>query len=99
MTRRCVRKDEIRDILKACHDEPCGGHFSDKRTTYKILSLGYYWLSIFKYSKEYVRSYDNYQRVGKPGPSNEMPLQTQVLIEPFEKWALDFIGPTNPPSK
>ena len=28
-----------------------------------------------------------------------MPLQTQVLIEPFEKWALDFIGPINPPSK
>jgi hypothetical protein len=23
----------------------------------------------------------------------------QVLIEPFEKWALDFVGPINPPSK
>ena len=32
-------------------------------------------------------------------PSDEMPLQPQVLIEPFEKWALDFIGPINPPSK
>ena len=28
-----------------------------------------------------------------------MRLQTQVLIEPFEKWALDFFGPINPPSK
>ena len=28
-----------------------------------------------------------------------MPLQPQVLIEPFEKWALYFIGPINPPSK
>jgi len=28
-----------------------------------------------------------------------MPLQIQVLIEPFEKWALDFIEPINPPSK
>jgi len=28
-----------------------------------------------------------------------MPLQPQVLIEPFEKLALDFIGPINPPSK
>eukprot|EP00253_Pinus_taeda_P015001 PITA_15001 len=97
--RRSVREDEIPNILKACHDEPCGGNFADKRTTYKILSLGYYWLSIFKYAREYVKRCDNCQRVGKPAPSNEKPLQPQVLIEPFEKWALDFIGPINPPSK
>ena len=40
--KRCVREDEMPEILKACHDEPCGGHFADKRTTYKILHLGYY---------------------------------------------------------
>jgi len=28
--RKCVREDEILEILKACHDEPCGGHFVDK---------------------------------------------------------------------
>ena len=42
MIRTCVREDEMLDILKACHDELCGGHFADQRTTYKILSLGYY---------------------------------------------------------
>ena len=99
MIRRCVREDGMPNILKACHDEPCGVHFADKRTTYKILSLGYYWPSIFKDAKEYVRRCDSCQRVGKPAPSNEMPLQTQVLIEPFEKWALDFIGSINSPSK
>ena len=25
--RRCIREDEIYDILQACHDEPCGNHF------------------------------------------------------------------------
>ena len=97
--RRCVREDEMPDILKACHDEPCGRHFADKRTAYKILSLGYCWPSLFKDAKQYVKRCDSCQRVGKPTLSNEMPLQTQVLIEPFEKWALDFIGPINPPSK
>lgn len=31
MIRRCVREDEMPEILKACHDELCGGHFADKR--------------------------------------------------------------------
>eukprot|EP00253_Pinus_taeda_P019898 PITA_19898 len=35
--RRCIREDEIFDILKACHDGPCRGHFPEKRTTHKVL--------------------------------------------------------------
>jgi len=89
----------MHDILKACHDELCGGHFTDKRTVYKILSLGYYWPSLFKDAKQYVKRCDSCQRVGKPIPSNEIPLQPQVLNKPFEKWALDFIEYINPPSK
>ena len=42
MIRRCVKQDEMLEILQACHDEPCGGHFANNRTAYKILSLGYY---------------------------------------------------------
>jgi hypothetical protein len=45
---QCVREEEISDILKAYHDEPCGCHFSDKRIAYNILELGYFWPSIFK---------------------------------------------------
>ena len=57
--RRCIREDEVIDIFKACHDEPCGGHFADKRTTYKVLRLGYYWPTLFRDAKKYVRSCDS----------------------------------------
>jgi hypothetical protein len=30
--------------------------------------------------------------------ADEMPLCAQVMIEPFEKWALDFVGPISPMS-
>jgi len=72
--RRCIREDEILEIPKACHNEPCGGHFSDKRTAYKVLLLRYYWPSIFKDTKEYVKRCDSCQRMGKPTLSNEIPL-------------------------
>jgi len=82
--RRCVQEDEMPDILKACHDDPCGGHFANKRTAYKILSLGYYWPSIFKYAKQYVRRCDSCQRVGIPTLSNEMHYNHRYLSNPLK---------------
>jgi len=37
--------------------------------------------------------------MGRPIAIDEMPLQRQVHLKPFQKWALDFIGPINPTSK
>jgi hypothetical protein len=89
----------MNDILKASHDGPCGGHLSDKRTTYKILHLGYYWPTLFRDAKKYVRGCDSCQRMGKPIKRDEMPVQPQVLIDPFKKWELNFVGPINLTSK
>jgi transposase InsO family protein len=37
--------------------------------------------------------------MGKPTAQDQMPLQAQVVIEPFDKWALYFVGPINLTSK
>ena len=58
--RRCVIEDEIFHILKACHDEPCGGHFANRRTGHKALRMGYYRLTVFRDEKIYVQYCDSY---------------------------------------
>lgn len=64
---RCIREDEIYDILKSCHDGPCGGHFADRRTGHKILQMGYYWPMIFKDAKKFFQACDSCQRMGRTG--------------------------------
>ena len=85
--------------MKACHEEPCGGNFADKRIGHKVLSTGYYWPTIFQDAKKFVKGCDACQRMGQPLKSDEMSLQPQIVIEPFEKWALEFLGPINPSSQ
>lgn len=95
---RCIREDEIFDILRACHNETSGVHFADCRNRHKVLQMGYYWPTIFKDAKKYVQACNNCQKMGRPCQSDEIPLQPELVIEPFERWALDFFGPFNPPS-
>ena len=37
---RCVREDEMHEIMKANHDGPCRGHFLDKRCWFALADLG-----------------------------------------------------------
>jgi len=96
--RRCIREDEVFDILKACHEGPCSGHFANRRTGHKVLQIGYYLPIIFKDAKNFVQACDSCQSARCLGQSDEMPLNPQLVIEPFEWWALYFIGPINPSS-
>ena len=61
VTQRCLREDETYDVLCACHDEPCGGHFASKRTTLKILNTGYYWPTLHKDATQYAKKFDKCQ--------------------------------------
>ena len=98
VTQRCLREDETYDFLCTCHDEPCGGHFASKRTTLKILNTGYYQPTLHKDVAQYTKRCDKCQRMGQPTKTNEMPLQPQIVVAPFDKWGINFLGPIEPPS-
>jgi len=66
-----VREENIHDILKACHDGCCGGHFADMIIGHKVLKMGYFWPSVFSDARKYVHGCDSCQRMGQPTKSNQ----------------------------
>ena len=91
--RRCVQKGEQSKILKECHSSPYGGHFAGDKTAHKILQSGFYWPTIFKDCFEWVKLCDQCQRMGNISKRHEMPLQGILVVQLFDVWGMDFMGP------
>ena len=91
--RRCVSEIEQGEIIDKCHASPYGGHFAGDRTTHKILRSRFYWPTLSKDCFEWVKHCDRCQRMGNISRRNEMPLQGILVVQIFDVWGIDFMGP------
>ena len=91
--RRCVPNDEQVRILTFCHSLTCGGHFSARKTADKILQAGFYWPTLFKNCFDLCRTCAQCQQLGGVTKRNMMPLTPILIIEIFDCWGIDFMGP------
>ncbi|KAK1603447.1 hypothetical protein QYE76_037309, partial [Lolium multiflorum] len=80
-------------ILSKCHGSAYGGHHAGERTAQKVLQSGFYWPTLFKDARKFILSCDECQRVGNISRRNEMPMNYTLVIEPFDCWGFDFMGP------
>ena len=91
--RRCIPDNEVSSVINFCHSEACGGHFSSRKTTAKILQCGFYWPTMFKDTYEFCKSCEKCQKLGSITKRNMMPLNPILEIEIFDCWGIDFMGP------
>ena len=96
--KRCLEKKERKQVMRALHSGPSGGHFATTTIANRIWSVGYWWPYLVWDVKAYVGSCDQCQRMGAPAFRNHWPLTPNIPIYPFEKWGIDFVGRINPVS-
>jgi hypothetical protein len=91
--RRYIPENEVSSVIKFCHSEVRGGHFSSRKTTAKILQSGFYWPTMFKDSHAFCKACENCQKLGSISKHHMMPLNPILVIEIFDCWGIDFMGP------
>ncbi|KAI5335268.1 hypothetical protein L3X38_025401 [Prunus dulcis] len=91
--RRCVPESEQQSILTFSHALACGGHFSAKKTALKVLQSCFFWLTLFKHAFDFCSKCDRCQKMGSISRRNEMPLNNILVVELFDVWGIDFMGP------
>ncbi|KAI3762510.1 hypothetical protein L1987_52940 [Smallanthus sonchifolius] len=91
--RRCVSKEEGLDILRHVHEGLTGGHHGPNVTAQKVFDTGFYWPSVIQDAVEFVSTCDRCQRTGNISSKDEMPQNPIQVLEIFDVWGIDFMGP------
>ena len=86
-------------VLKLAHEALLGGHQGIQKTTDKVLT-NFYWPGVGSDVNRHCQSCDICQRTVPKGRVSKVPLGEMPLIEsPFERIAMDLIGPIKPVSE
>ena len=91
--RRCVSKEDGLDILRHVHEGLTGGHHGANVTAQKVFDSGFYWPTVVKDAIEFDRTCDRCQRTGNISSKDEMPQNPIQVLEVFNVWGIDFMGP------
>jgi hypothetical protein len=80
------------EVLKLCHDVPSAAHLGTQKTLGKV-KCNFYWPGMANSVQLYCRKCDKCAARKPPLKKVRAPLQQYLVGEPFERVALDILGP------
>lgn len=87
---KVIRNFELEPLLYMMHNDPTSAYFSTD-TMFNKIRKRYYWPQMYENIREYVQSYDAYQKREK-SRSNQL-LHPIAVHEPFYQVRINFVGP------
>ena len=94
----CVPQSFRAEVLTLGHASPMAGHLAARRTLCRIWS-DFYWPGMSPDTRRFVASCDACQRTVPRGSIRKVALEKMPRVDvPFERVAIDLIGPIHPPS-
>jgi hypothetical protein len=86
----------MQKVLQEFHEGVCGGHFAPTTTSHRIMRVGYYWPSIFKYSYSMIIKCISCHKFSGKMKKATIPLQPITIEEPFAQWGLMLLDQSIP---
>ena len=79
-------------VLQLAHELPLAGHMGKKKTSERILQR-FYWPTLFHDVAEHCRICGECQKTAPAGKSRAPLVPLPVIDEPFQRMAMDIVGP------
>ncbi|XP_072072086.1 uncharacterized protein [Arachis hypogaea] len=86
---RALQGPELREVREGC----CGHHIGGKALARKLIRAGYYWPSMMKDSKEFVKRCIKCQQNTNFHKAPASELSSLTTTRPFGQWGVDLLGP------
>ena len=93
LLRRCVLAEEAIKIIVRCHSSLYGGHYGAFHTNAKIWQSGFFWPTMYDDTKDFIWRCIPCQKYGNINARDDMPLTTNLQLELFDVWGIDYMGP------
>lgn len=87
-----VPRNRVREIIQQAHESPVGGHFGKQRTLAKVKQQ-FYWIDCTRDVERHCATCITCQARHGPRTRQKSRLQTYNVGAPFERVAIDILGP------